>query len=465
MRRVDTAASEAAAEQEQWYRRYIPHFRELTRLSAGAHAGLIASDGLDALHHTMRFRRLGAEGSTLEAIGVPRAHYFDSFVIRGSGPRTEQLILFDDDLEVRGAALEQLLERWRDEGVAEPSAVDALLTLAQNPEWLDLSDSTFVVMGAGAEMGPLRSLLRWGAHVIAIDLPGAARWRPLIAAARRSPGRLTVPIRSMPAVDSDANIAAAAGADVITEAPEIADWLLHTTGPFVLGDYVYAPGETQVRTTTAVDAIILTLLERRKDVGLAYLATPTDVYAVPGDAVRMSQGRYEDAGPLVSIARELGAHRIFRPNYSSIHNLPSGRRFGLIDGLIAQQGANYALAKRVQRWRALRARTHGSWVSSNVAPPTRTQSVVNNRILASAYGGAHRFGLHVFTPAASSLAMSALLVHDLRNRTSLAHPDVPLDTSMDFVADEALHGGIWRAAYTPRSVLGFASATGRFTRT
>ena len=314
--RVDTAASEATAEQEHWYRHYIPHFRELTRLSAGAHAGLIASDGLEALHETMRFRRLGAEGSTLEAIGVPRAHYFDSFVIRGSGPRTDQLSLFDDDVEVRGPALEQLLERWHDDGVAEPSAIEALLTLANNPEWLDLSDSTFVVVGAAAEMGPLRSLLRWGANVVAIDLPGAPRWRPLIAAARQSPGRLTVPLRSMPAVDSDANIAAAAGADVITEAPEIADWLLHLPGPFVLGDYVYAPGASQVRTTTAVDAIILTLLERRKDVGLAYLATPTDVYAVPGDAVVMSQGRYEDAGSLVAIARELGAKRIFRPNYS-----------------------------------------------------------------------------------------------------------------------------------------------------
>jgi hypothetical protein len=144
--------------------------------------------------------------------------------------------------------------------------------------------------------------------------------------------------------------------------------------------------------------------------------------------------------------------------------LPTGRRFGVFDGLITQQGANYALAKRVQRWRAQRLRDQGRWVSINVAPATRTQSVVNSRVLEAAYGGSHRFGLHVFTPQASRQVMAALLVHDLRNEQSFAHPDVPLADSMDLVASEAMHGGMWRAPYAPRSVLGFAVATGRFGR-
>ena len=35
---------------------------------------------------------------------------------------------------------------------------------------------------------------------------------------------------------------------------------------------------------------------------------------------------------------------------------------------------------------------------------------------------------------------------------------------MDLFATEALHGGMWRAPYEPRSVLGFAAATGRLSR-
>ena len=80
-----------------------------------------------------------------------------------------------------------------------------------------------------------------------------------------------------------------------------------------------------------------------------------------------------------------------------------------------QQGPNYALAKRLQRWRATRARDDGVTVSLNVAPPTRTRSVVKNRALAAAYAGAHRFGIEVFEPATSNTLMAALLVHDLRS--------------------------------------------------
>jgi hypothetical protein len=157
-------------------------------------------------------------------------------------------------------------------------------------------------------------------------------------------------------------------------------------------------------------------------------------------------------------------NRVFRANYEHTHVLPTGRRFWVFDGLITQQGANYALAKRIQCWRAQRVRDQGSWVSVNVAPPTRTQSVLNSRVLEAAYGGSHRFGLHAFTPQASRQVMAALLVHDVRNQQSAAHPQVPLDDAMDLLASEAMHGGMWRAPFAPRSVLGFAVATGRFRR-
>ena len=66
---------------------------------------------------------------------------------------------------------------------------------------------------------------------------------------------------------------------------------------------------------------------------------------------------------------------------------------GINDSLVRQQGPNYALPKRVHRWRATLARDGGATVSINVAPPSRTRSVVKNRALAAAYAGAHRFGV------------------------------------------------------------------------
>ena len=57
------------------------------------------------------------------------------------------------------------------------------------------SDRTVVVLGAAAEMGPLRSLLRWGADVAAVDLPRKDLWDRLIADTRRLAGSITVPVR------------------------------------------------------------------------------------------------------------------------------------------------------------------------------------------------------------------------------------------------------------------------------
>ncbi len=128
---------------------------------------------------------------------------------------------------------------------------------------------------------------------------------------------------------------------------------------------------------------------------------------------------------------------------------------GLNDSLVPQQGPNYALAKRVQRWRATTARHDGVTVSMNVAPPTRTRSVLKNRALAAAYAGAHRFGVEVFDPSTANVLMAALLVHDLNTGGGPRHQHPWQDE-----AYAAAHGGLWRTAYSPRSALGLAALLG-----
>ncbi len=101
---------------------------------------------------------------------------------------------------------------------------------------------------------------------------------------------------------------------------------------------------------------------------------------------------------------------------------------------------------------ALLAAADGGAVSANVAPPTRTRSVLRNRLLAAAYRGAGRFGVEVFEPATSSTLMAALLVHDLRT--------APTPTPADLLPTGAAHGGLWRTGYSPRSALGLAVLAG-----
>jgi hypothetical protein len=466
-RRVDTAIHEAARDEPDWRNRYVRHFREVTRLSAQQHSPLIASDGLTSVYQQFRYLRHGAELSIDDALAVPRAHYLRGWSIQGDGQRASQseLSVPYRGSRLQGDTLRRALDDWLARGTAEPSFVEAIATSMDNHEWFDLSGTTFVVLGAGSEMGPLRSLLRWGAHVVAIDLPNVDVWRNIIAWARHSPGRLTVPLHgSLPITSSDNELARSIGVDVVTQTPEVCAWLSQLPGPFVIGDYVYAPGSVHVRTSVAVDAIVKHLLTIRNDVGLAYLATPTDIYAVPSSIVEYSQRRNKEASALVISARGLSGGRFYRPNYTTTESTASGLRYGIVDALVPQQGPNYALAKRIQRWRAHHVRSQGVFVSINVAPATRTRSVVRHRLLAAAYAGAHRFGLEIFSPATSSTLMAALLVHDVRNESSIAHPEVPLDEPYHLFVEEAMHGGMWRAPYAPRSVLGMAAAMGMFER-
>ena len=152
----------------------------------------------------------------------------------------------------------------------------------------------------------------------------------------------------------------------------------------------------------------------------------------------------------------------FEPNYPRTYRTKIGAEVGLNDSLVPQQGPNYLLAKRIQRWRALAARADSVPVSLNLAPATRTQSVVKNRALAAAYAGAGRFGIEVFEPATSTALMAALLVHDLRNPLSVANPNTTLSNPMDLFVVGANHGGLWSSAYAPRSVLGVAAVLGMF---
>ena len=65
----------------------------------------------------------------------------------------------------------------------------------------------------------------------------------------------------------------------------------------MLGNYVYADGAANVRVCSAADALTLRLQAARDDLALAFLATPTDVFAVPADAVEHSARAYQDRAP------------------------------------------------------------------------------------------------------------------------------------------------------------------------
>lgn len=458
-----------------WHRDYIEAYRDLLTAAAsdGVGAAVMSAAGARSLISHAGYVQNAQVVSLAEAFAGDEEPGYASVSVRGAATRETDLSLPYRGTRLFGSQLRDQLHRWVDAGIAEPSFATAIEMVLDNPDWLDLSGTHVAVLGAGAEMGPTRHLLRWGAQVHAIDLPRPAVWQHLIATARSTSGTLHLPIdrERMPnnlvdgaalGLDSDDLIAGLAGADLLGRTVAVRSLLARVGQPMVIGNYTYADGVTHVRLSLAADAVMTDIAERFPGSTLAYLATPTDVFMVPDEAVAESRRRWRHRGAGRVMQAPLRLLRQFAPNYPDTVTTTTGRIVGVNDSLVPQQGPNYALAKRFQRWRATTLRAEGHRVSLNIAPATRTVSVVKNRALAAAYAGAGRFGVEVFEPATSTTLMAALLVHDLRNPDAAANPRTHLDHPLDLFIQGANHGGLWRVAYSPRSVLGIAAVLGMF---
>ena len=300
LRPVDPVGALGAEQETNWRSGYLIHFRRLVEagLTSKAAALSVARDGLGSLHARMRVRWPASGETGLDAmLSAPATASFATLSVPGTGQRETELSLPYHGERLRGDALARQLQAWVTGGVIEPSCAEAVSEVAAHPEWLRLPGQTVIALGAGAEVGPLEVLLRWGARVAGVDLPSPPVWERVLSTARQGAGELLVPVnREAPTTlhpdSGDDAIARWAGLDLVGQVPDVADWLAGLDGPLVLGNYVYADGGANVAACAAADALTMRLQAARSEVALAFLATPTDVFAVPSDAVAHSAGAY-----------------------------------------------------------------------------------------------------------------------------------------------------------------------------
>lgn len=340
-----------------------------------------------------------------------------------------------------GDALAAKLDAWASYGTIEPDAAEAIKSICcsgksiqDNKKW---KNTYFVIIGAYSQMGPYETLLMLGANVIAIDIPkslgrptradksknsAVEAWKTLVAIAEKHPGKLWVPIATS---DSATEIAEASvenfGANLAGTPRAIAEALsnLHTSLPgkptFVIGNYTYLNGDLHVKLSLASDAIIAKMTEVHPSTGCAFLCTPTDLHCIP-DAARDAAKR-NGAGlfatPYALLCKVLSMGKFLQSNVN-----PKVGQHAFVDGISVAQGPNYALAKRLQHWRAQIMAYNGKIVSSNIAPSTATVSVLQNKTFGWAYGGMPFFKPYVarclvvscFVPWLSRGAASSTLI-------------------------------------------------------
>ena len=466
VRPLDASLAAAIEAERNWRKHYGRYLVALVRLAGerGDETLTLINAGLDALQPAFSFVRGGEALTPRQAMQQHQDDAYRTGVVEGQEAPTTRLEIPYRGEMLSGDSLQRQLDRWLDDGIMEPSAALALQQLSAHPDWLDLRDLHFVLLGAASEIGPCEMLCQLGANVAAVDLDRPALWQKLFTMARKGSGRLLVPLpRELPANADAEQMMASAGADLLCQTPEVRSWLLSIEQPFCIGGYAYLPGQHHVRVEVAMDAIMEDLCTKRPDLSLAFLLTPTDVFATPPEAAAVARNGYRERGPVrcwQDPLHALSGGRLYAPNSATDIVTPEGQPFGLYDGIVPAQGPNYALAKRIQKWRAVSARARGHRVSANVAPSTATASVLTRRDFKAAFAGAGHYGAEIFTPDTCNAVMAALLIHDLRAGDTAADPAAQLAHPLTLFIDCAVHGGLWRAPYQLRSVLEIAALRG-----
>ncbi|AYA02629.1 hypothetical protein BEN74_07020 [Acinetobacter sp. WCHAc010034] len=463
---VDHSASLQATAEKNWRKQYPRYFKALVEQGI-QNAGKpiqIAEAGLNKAHHTFEFFRNG-EKHLLKNVMQLDAQPLHTIKLKGESTEAPEWHVPYHGQKLRGDALLAQIQKWQDAGIVEPSHADALREAAAHPEWFDLSDRTMVLFGAASEAGPLTWLSKWKANIVAVDLPNSRVWGRILDTVRKGNATLYAPSAEALAADTPAAVLKEKlGANLLTQIPEIAQWLLQNPDQLDLAAIAYLDGEKHVRVSMAMDAIMQHVSAHKAGTSLMYMCTPTDVYAVPAEVIEASTDKFAQrskAQQLISTGiSALSRQNLFRKNLHGLIASDNGQNYGIADCLVVEQGPNYALAKRIQQWRATLARHQGQRVSINIAPSTTTHSVTKNPLLKAAFNGASLFDVEAFKPETTNAIMAALWVHDLRSPKSAANPEVELAHPLELMMKGANHGGLWRVAYLARTALPFAAVYG-----
>jgi len=457
---VSQEKAKKVMKEKNWRFGYVKHFVGMVeeQMKSPDNALAVAEAGLKKAYEI--FEYITPDGNTCsftDAMKKSGSNKFSTGFVKGEASTSKNVMEIPyKGQKLSGQSLKDQVEKWIDYGTIERSAGEAIKNCVDKPGYLDLSDHYFVLLGAGSAMGPFLVLMALGANVIAIDLDRPHIWNRLISIARKSSGTLTFPLKAeQGSFKSDENLFAASGCNLFTDTPKIRDWLvdLYPGKNLTVGSYAYLDGALHVQVSLAMDAICKDMSEKRRS-SLAYLCTPTDLHVVTKEAHEASLNEYKmySMKPFCLIMNLLSRGKSLRKNAVK-PLLGEGGNFYVVNGISVAQGPNYALAKRLQHWRAIVARSKGCIVSSNIAPATSTASVVHNRTFAWAYEGMPYFKPYeIFAPETSNAVMSAILFSDLNDEKGAAHPKTELTNPNELFKYGSFNGGAWRCAYQVDSI-------------
>jgi hypothetical protein len=263
-----------------------------------------------------------------------------------------------------------------------------------------------------------------------------------------------------PTRSSDASVSGA-GADALMDTPEIINWLveLFKSHPLVTNKTlhmysgIYLDGGMFVRASMSMEMIVSECTKRlpnHKLPALLYIDTPSHAHIVAKETYHGHLKQQQQAPVLMKIGAMLGMIK----NPTVVLSPGDKENIVVMDFLATQQGPNYALAKQLQRWRAIWSR-HSTvllfpdqkgrdvpkakqLVSLTLGPAAKTESVMHSKTMA--------------------MVMALIMIRDLTSRDAMGNPENVeeevrgTNAKLNFLVENAWHGGYWRSPYAMDSV-------------
>jgi len=407
-----------------------------------------AQAGLDHVYENMEYYRVegGKAQSLSQCLETPSADSaFETGIFKGEGIKKTSLTIPFGGKDLAGEDALDLVNTWNTRGVIEADTAAVLCDMIKDNSWVQsLDNKVFVLLGALSEMGPLQPLLDLGATVVAVDYSAKPVQERLFKQMKDKDGKdrsgtLIVPLRPGTAQLSRSEWAANAGADLNFDFPEVAEWLVgvQPDKEMIIGPYCYLDGERFIKIVAAMDGICKTVAKKRSTpTGYVYYATPTDCHMVHPEVV--TAAKKQSHGGLAGLFSLFTSKPSF-PKSDNVNGVP------FVNCVVPEQGPNYILAKRMQTWRAMLARKNGQTVSLNVAPTTKTVSVMKNKIFSFTMAGMPAFTpMEPFETSTTKAVMTALLINDFGNKNSTANPDVDIGHPLNVLQKTSVHGGMYR---------------------
>ena len=177
-------------------------------------------NGLKALRENMVIESSGCLISTKKIEGTATSQEPVQFQlgaprgVNGEPPKSKFLL---------GNEMQEQLSLWSSFGCIEKDAADHACSIARLNDATSLvKGKIFVLLGATSELGPFKDLASLGATIACVARPGN-KLKTLIADAQKTSCTLLLPVRNSKDISEIESGDIEAGADLISDAPELAD--------------------------------------------------------------------------------------------------------------------------------------------------------------------------------------------------------------------------------------------------